>query len=341
MASRPLGRAKLSDEQGLNRLARGLVIAALIFSFLYVGQAFLKPLVIAGLLSFILAPIIRLLRRWGIWRSPAVLITVGAALFFLAALGSTLVLQLTDLAAELPRYEATLQTKARQLNGAPFTSSALEKASSKLQELGEEIGKQHDASSGTPSSKPLLVEIQQPEPKGLQSITLLVRPLISPLTTTGLVILFLLFILLQREDLRDRFLRLAGTGDLHRTTVALDDAGERLSGYFLMQSAINAGFGFVIAIGLAAIGIPHAALWGILSGLLRYVPFIGTLISAFFPTLLAAAIDPGWTSVFWVVGLFAVSEIVARQVLERTFYGPHTGLSAVAVVVCTLMWTLL
>jgi hypothetical protein len=187
----------------------------------------------------------------------------------------------------------------------------------------------------------MLVEVLQPEPKGLESLALLVRPLISPLTTTGLIILFLLFMLLGREDLRDRVVRLAGKSDLPRTTMALDDAGTRLSGYFLMQAAVNASFGFVIGIGLAAIGIPHAALWGIMSGLMRYVPFLGTLISATFPTLLAAAVDPGWSSVIATVSLYVLCELIARQILEPRLYGPRTGLSPIATVVASLLWTLL
>ena len=155
------------------------------------------------------------------------------------------------------------------------------------------------------------------------------------------MILFLLFILLRREDLRDRFLKLAGTGDLQRTTEALDDAGQRLSRFFLMQTLLNAGFGAVIAVGLTAIQVPHAVLWGILAGFMRFVPFIGSLIAAFFPLVLAAAIDPTWTAVLLTAALFIIAEPIAGQVIEPVLYGQHTGLSPVAIVVATLFWTLL
>ena len=346
MSSGPVLQTALLDERTLNNLARGLLIVGLLVLFLSVGREFLEPLVIAALLSFILAPVIRVLHRVGIWRTPAVIITVLAALAFLAAIGSTLVVQITQLAAELPHYESTLRAKAQQLGGASLVSSVLEKATGKLRELGEEIGKGKTnagaaSESAVPPPRPLLVEVQPPPLSALESISNLLRPLLSPLATTGLVILFLLFILLRREDLRDRFLRLAGTGDLQRTTAALDDAGQRLSRFFLMQTLLNVGFGIVIGGGLGAIGVPHAAVWGILAGLMRFVPFIGTFIAAFFPIALAAAADPGWTMVFLTVGLFVVAEPIAGQILEPVLYGQHTGLSPVAIVVSTLFWALL
>ena len=322
------------------------MIIGLLILFLSVAREFLEPLVIAALLSFILAPVIRFLRWVGIWRTPAVIITVFAALAFLAAIGSTLVVQITQLAGELPRYESTLRAKAQQLGGASLASSVLETATGKLRELSEEIGKSKSnagaaSDSAVPRAKPLLVEVQPPPLSALKSISNLLRPLLSPLATTGLVILFLLFILLRREDLRDRFLRLAGTGDLQRTTAALDDAGQRLSRFFLMQALLNVGFGIVIGAGLGVIGVPYAAVWGILAGLMRFVPYIGTFIAAFFPIVLAAAADPGWTTVFWTVGLFLVAEPIAGQVLEPVLYGQRTGLSPVAIVVATLFWALL
>ena len=330
------------NDRAMNNLARGLLIAALSLFFLYTGQSFLKPLVIAALLSFILAPIINRLRKFGIWKSPAVLLTVGFALLFLGGIGSTIAYQMSDLAVQLPSYKSTIREKIHVIADRPFASSALDRASSKLKELGDELQKSNiKAMPSQPTDKPILVEVLKPEPKGLQSIANLVQPLLSPLATTGLIILFLLFILLQREDLRDRFLRLAGTADLHRSTAALDDAGQRLSGYFLMQTTLNVGFGVVIAFGLALFGIPHAALWGIMSGLLRFVPFIGTAIASFFPIVLGAAIDPGWHTALVTLSLFLVCELTAKQVLEPKLYGPHTGLSPIAVVVSSLFWSLL
>lgn len=331
--------ARTIGSQGLSRLASGLIVASLIVAFLYMGREILEPLVIAALLGFILAPLIRRLRTWGLWRVPSVILTVLLAIAVLAALGSTIVLQVAQLAEELPKYETNLRAKIRTVGGGALTSSALERASGTLKDLQSEISKSE--ASPTEGPKPLLVEVRQPELKGLESIADVVRPLLSPLATTALAILFLMFILLQREDIRDRFLRLAGTSDLQRSTAALDDAAARLSRFFLMQTILNAGFGVVIGVGLWLIGVPNAVLWGILAGLMRFVPFVGSIIAAFFPIALAAAVDPGWTMVLAAAALFIVAEPLAGHVVEPVLYGQHTGLSPVAVVVSTLFWALL
>ena len=283
--------------QSFSNLASGLIVATLIILFLYMGREILEPLVIAALLGFILAPLIRRLRNWGLWRVPSVILTVLLAIAVLAALGSTIVVQVAQLAEGLPKYESNLRAKIRALGGGALTSSALERASGTLKDLQIEISKSGASAAPTDGKKPLVVEVRQPEVKGLESIANVVRPLLSPLATTALAVLFLMFILLQREDIRDRFLRLAGTADLQRSTAALDDAAARLSRFFLMQTILNTGFGILIGTGLWLIGVPNAVLWGILAGLMRFVPFVGSIIAAFFPIVLAAAVDPGWTMV--------------------------------------------
>jgi predicted PurR-regulated permease PerM len=337
--SRLLVRAGQVDPLRLSALAHGFLICGLIIAFLYLGRAILEPLVIASLLAFILSPLIRRLRQWGVWRVPSVVLAVVFSLGVLGALGAIIAIQITQLAEELPTYETNLRAKIRTLGTGKLTSGALERASGTLKDLQEEISK---AGAGTaPAQKPMLVEVRQPEPRGLETIANLVRPLLSPLAMTALIVLFLIFILLQREDLRDRFLRLAGTADLQRSTAALDDAGTRLSRFFLMQTILNAGFGVVITAGLWLIGVPNAVLWGIFAGLMRFVPFIGGIIAAFFPMALAAAVDPGWTMVMATAGLFLIAEPVAGHLIEPLVYGQHTGLSPVAIVVSTLFWTLL
>jgi predicted PurR-regulated permease PerM len=333
--------ARTIGSQGLRSLAGGLIVATLIVLFLYMGREILEPLVIAALLAFILSPLIRRLRGWGLWRVPSVIVTVLLAIAVIAALGSTIVLQVAQLAEELPKYETNLRTKIRALGAGSLMSSSLERATDTLKDLQSEINKSGAPATTAPGQKPLLVEVRQPEPRGLESIANIVRPLLAPLATTALAILFLIFILLQREDIRDRFLRLAGTGDLQRSTAALDDAAARLSRFFLMQTVLNAGFGLVIGVGLWLIGVPNAVLWGILAGLMRFVPFIGSIIAAFFPIVLAAAVDPGWSMVLPTAALFIVAEPLAGHVIEPVLYGQHTGLSPVAIVVSTLFWVLL
>jgi predicted PurR-regulated permease PerM len=155
----------------------------------------------------------------------------------------------------------------------------------------------------------------------------------------GIVIVVAIFVLLQKEDLRDRLIRLFGATDLHKTTVAMDDAARRLSKYFLTQLAINTSFGILIGIGLYFIGLPNPLLWGILSGLLRFVPYIGAFISAALPLALAMAVDPGWSMVIWTGGLYVGGELLVSQAIEPVLYGHSTGLSPFAVIVAAIFWS--
>ena len=327
------------NAHGLSTVAHGFTIAALIILFLYLAGPIVQPLAIAALLSFILAPVMRVLRKWGLPKVVSALVCLTLTLSVLGLLGTTLVLQGRQLAEDLPAYESNLRTKIKSLSGMPLASGILERASGTLRDLQGELARTESAATET--VKPIPVEIREPSPGGLAALANLVRPLLTPLATSALVILFLLFILLQREDIRDRLLRLAGTADLQRSTAALDDAATRLGRFFLMQTLLNSGFGIVIALALTGIGVPNAVLWGILAGLMRFVPFIGSLIAAFFPIAVAAGADPGWTMALLTAALFIVAEPVAGQIVEPLVYGQRTGLSPVAVVLSTLFWTLL
>jgi predicted PurR-regulated permease PerM len=326
---------------GVANVAHGLLIAGLIVLFLSVAGRIVEPLVIAGLLSFILAPVMRQLRTRGIPKVVAAISCVALTLSIIGVLGTTLGLQVRQLAEDLPSYENNLRAKIQMLGGMPLASGVLERASGTLRDLQDELSHAERGSTQPTATQPLPVEIRQPEPKGLEAITNLVRPLLSPLATSALVILFLLFILLQREDIRDRFLRLAGTADLQRSTAALDDAASRLGRFFMMQLLLNSGFGIFIAIVLTIIGVPNAILWGILAGVMRFVPFIGSLIAGFFPVVVAAAADPGWSMPLTTLALFVVAEPAQGQIIEPLVYGQRTGLSPVAIVLSTLFWTLL
>ncbi|MBW8902608.1 MAG: AI-2E family transporter, partial [Bradyrhizobium sp.] len=194
----------------------------------------------------------------------------------------------------------------------------------------------------TPSPPaPVPVEVRQPDPGALESLRTLISPLLHPLATTGIIVIFVIFILLQREDLRNRLIRLAGSRDLQRTTAALDDAAARLSRLFLIQLLLNGAFGIIIGVGLWLIGIPSAILWGILAAVLRFVPYIGAFIAAAFPLALAVAVDPNWSMLLWTLALFLVVEPVVGHVIEPMVYGHSTGLSPVAVVASATFWTAL
>ena len=193
------------------------------------------------------------------------------------------------------------------MRGAASGTSTLERASQVLQDLSKEIDRPSSGAT-VPSlgqrDRPIQVEVWQPDPGALQMLSGLITPLLHPLTTTGIVVIFVMFILLQRQDLRNRLVRLAGAQDLQRTTAAMDDAGQRLSRLFLTQLALNAGFGLVIGVGLWLIGVPSAPLWGMLAMIMRFVPYIGALVSAIFPLVLAAAVGPGWGMVMATAALF-------------------------------------
>ena len=188
-------------------------------------------------------------------------------------------------------------------------------------------------------AEPMAVEVRQPDQTAIELAQRIVTPVVEPLSTTAIVLIVSIFILLQREDLRDRMIRLFGASDLHRTTIAMNDAARRLSRYLLSQLAVNVAFGVIIATGLAFIGIPSPVMWGVLGALLRFVPYIGAPLSALMPLALAAAVDPGWSMLLWTASLYLVVEPVMGQVVEPLVYGHSTGLSPFAVVLAATFWT--
>ena len=328
------------------------ILAALIVATLYVGREVFVPIALAILLSFVLAPLVRVLQDWRVPRVFSVIGVVLLAFLVIFALGGVIATQVTQLANDLPRYKSNMRAKIKSLRGTATTSSPLERAADVLQDLGKELNKPKDAApasvaSPTPNAltaqeaKPIPVEVRQPPPTTLENISALISPLLNPLMTTGIVIIFVIFTLLQREDLRNRLIKLAGSHDLQKTTAALDDAARRLSRLFLSQLALNASFGLAAGAGLWIIGIPSAVLWGILTGVLRFVPYIGTFISAVFPLTLAVAVDPGWTLLLWTAAMFFILEPLAAHLIEPQLYGRSTGLSPLAVVLSATFWTAL
>jgi predicted PurR-regulated permease PerM len=323
-----------------------VLLAVIAIAALYFGREVLVPIALAVLLSFVLAPFVRFLQRWYAPRVVAVLSVTLLALVIAVGLAGLMVAQVNQLANDLPRYESTLREKIQSLRGVFAGTGTLERASEMLKGLQKEIERSEKLSPGyTPSTeqssanRPIPVEVRQPDPGALQTLVALVTPLIFPLTTTGVVFIFVVFILFQRQDLRNRLIRLAGAGDIRRTTAALDEAGTRLSRLFLMQLALNAAFGLVIGVGLWFIGVPSAPLWGMMAMILRFVPYVGALIAAVFPLLLAAAVDPGWTMVLWTAALFLLVEPLVGHVIEPMLFGHSAGLSPVAVVAAATFWT--
>lgn len=329
------------------------ILVALFIAGLYFGREIFVPIALAILLSFVLAPVVGLLQRARIPRAFAVVSIVVLAFMIIFGLGTLIANQLSQLAGDLPVYQSTMREKIKSVRGATASSGTLERAADMLQELSRELDKPKDdksvrdsiarlgGSNPAGTITPVPVEVRQPDPGALENLRSLIAPLLSPLATTGIIIIFVIFILIQREDLRNRLIRLAGSHDLQRTTAALDDAATRLSRLFLAQLMINASFGVTIGVGLSFIGVPSAILWGILAAVLRFVPYIGSAISAAFPLALAAAVDPSWSMLVWTIALFLGVGPVVSQVIEPLAYGQSTGLSPVAIVVSATFWTAL
>jgi predicted PurR-regulated permease PerM len=323
-----------------------VLMAAVLVTTLYFGREVLVPIALAVLMSFVLAPLVGLLQRLYVPRIAAVFLVVIVAFSAVFALGGVMASQVNQLANDLPQYQSTLSEKIQSLRGAATGRGTLERASEVLHSLSKELDRPKlDSQTSAPLSdpaapvKPIPVEVRQPDPGALQTLTSLITPLIHPLATTGIVLIFVIFILVQQQDLRNRLVRLAGSQDLQRTTAAMDDAGRRLSRLFLVQLMINAGFGIVIGTGLWLIGVPSAPLWGMLAMILRFVPYIGAVIAAIFPLVLAAAVGPGWSMVLWTAALFVVVEPIIGHAIEPLLYGHSSGLSPVAVVVSATFWT--
>jgi predicted PurR-regulated permease PerM len=331
-----------------------LAVAVVIVVGLYFGREVFVPMALAILLSFALGPLVLLLRRWHLGRVPAVISVVMLAFLIIGGIGAFVGTQLTHLAGDLPKYQTNIAQKIHSLRHTTSKGGIVDRASEMVNNLSKEIAKPTKAGGNAAATQPTAnlpsvnnqqnpvpVEVRQAASTPLQLIYEVAAPLLQPLATAGIVVVFVIFFLLQREDLRDRFIRLAGAGDLRRTTVALDDAARRLSRYLLTQTAVNASFGVLVGSGLWFIGVPNPALWGILGMLLRFVPYIGPVIAAALPMIVAFAVDPGWSMLLWTTGLFLVVELTTGQLIEPWLYGHSTGLSGIAVVVAAAFWTLL
>jgi predicted PurR-regulated permease PerM len=307
---------------------------------LYFGQQLLVPLALALLLSFVLAPIARVLRRLGLPNVVGVLTAVVAAVAVIVVVGVVMARQLTELASDLPIYQYELTRKLSSVN---TDGGLLDRAQEMLRSL---VDRAESATAPEPrptvaanAVQPFPVEVHEPPMRPFQLLRSVLEPLLYPLATFGIVIVLVAFVLLYREDLRDRVIRLVGANDLQRTMAAMDDAAYRLSRLFLAQTVMNFAYGVVITVALFFIGVPQPVLWGIVAGLMRFVPFVGTVVAVAFPLLLALAVEPGWTTPVLVLILFAIGEGLMGQVLEPLVFGRSTGLSPVAVIAAATFWT--
>lgn len=303
---------------------------------LNVAHEIFVPLAIAMLITFALSPLVTALRRWGLPLLATVLAVVALAFSAIAAFALIVATQLGNLAQNLPTFQANILTKVEALKAAGGGNGLVARLSDMISAVNTRIGE------ALPSDKaaPLPVEVVQPA-NALDFLERLVIPLISPVATSGLVVVVVIFMLLEREHLRDRFIRPVGSSDLHRTTQVLEEAGARVANYLLAQLLVNLIYAVPIGLGLYLIGVPNAPLWGLLTLVLRFVPYIGSVLAAAFPLFLAFAVSPDWSAVLWTAALFAAVELLTSNVVEPWLYGAHTGVSPLAIIVAAIVWTFL
>jgi predicted PurR-regulated permease PerM len=321
--------------------ARAMALFLMIVATLYFGKEVLLPITLSFVLAFILAPLVDFLKRMRLGRVPSVLVGVIFATGVIFAIGGVIGSQIADLTTDLPRYTATIKIKVSAVQN--YTVGRLTKLTDRLEPrrarntASANAAASAQSSTDAPQSTAPAAQVPELSPLALSEHYL--ATVLSPLATFGIVFVVTIFALLQRDDLRNRLIRLIGSDDIHHTTLAIDDGGRRLSRYFLTQLVINTIFGTVIGIGLLIIGVPNPLLWAVLSGLLRFVPYVGAFLSAVFPLAMAAAVEPGWTMVIWTAALYGIVEPLTGQFVEPMVYGNSTGLSPFSVVVAAIFWS--
>ncbi|HQT90218.1 MAG TPA: AI-2E family transporter [Acidiphilium sp.] len=322
------------------RVLVSLAVGGMFVSVLYFARVVLIPITLAVMLSFLVAPIAAFLRRWYCGRVGSVLLAMLVPLAVLLGLSTVIGSQLSTLIREIPAEQTVIMHKVDTIQGATLgnINGFLKRAGHELKHAAAPKPAKSTRTARPVKPAPTRVEVVPPPISPMHVAEGIIGPVLGPLAILLLVITVASFILLYREDLRDRMIRLFGSNDLHRTTTALDDAGERLSRYFVTKFLINAGFGVVIGGGLAIIGVPGAISWGVLTALLRFIPYVGSFIAAVPPLLLAAAVDSTWGTAIWTLVLFVVGEGVTGQVVEPLLYGRTTGLSPISVIVAAIFW---
>lgn len=326
-----------------------LAAAAAIITVLALGKILFVPLGFAILFAFLLAPLVALLERIHFGRLPAVLVVMLGFVLLLGTAGWTLFSQLVEVANDLPTYRDNITQKMAAIHRP--SDSAYGRAEKEIERLGNELGVADTTTApllnpndnaakkpiGTTPERPVQVREVGPPSGRLSSL----GGVMAPLATALLTVVFTFFVLLQREDLRNRLIRLSGDRNVSMMTQAMDDASRRISRYFSLQLLVNTAYGTIIFTALHFIGLPHAIFFGALAGMARFVPYIGAPIAAFIPTLLSLAVFHGWSRSLLIAGVFFCMEVITANFAEPRIYGKHTGLAPLAILIAAAFWTLL
>lgn len=329
---------RTDHQDGLYSAFYALGTFVLVVFILRVADKVLVPIAIAALLAFLISPIVIQLNRWGLGKAWAVALAATLSFVVIAGVGWVMTTQLLEVAQQLPQYETNIDVKIEKLR-AKHPAPALADVANMVERVQKQISAPTPDKAPAANRAPVPVEVEAPQEGPWRMASQILAPVFAPVGTALIVIVFAVAILLQREDLRDRFLKVVSAQRLNLATQVLEDATERVSRYLGMQLLINCGYGVFIGTGLRLIGIPNALLWGMFATLLRFIPYIGPWIGAACPLLLAVAIDPGWIKTAETLGLYLVAELVTANLIEVMLYGASTGLSPLAVMVSAVFWT--
>jgi predicted PurR-regulated permease PerM len=325
--------AKVYDLERLIELAYTVVILCV---FVW-AKEFLLPVVVAILVSLLLAPVVSRLEHWRFPPVLAVLSVVAVAFAIIGGLCTTVSVEALDLANSLPKYSDNIRAKWTAIQKAP--PGPLNLAFRNVGELIDDLSKASAPAKPGREIEPMTVQIASGTDTAWALIRNSMTPVVAPIVEFTVVVVLVIFILLERKRLRDRFLRLIGHSRFATTTLAIDEAGTRLSGFLLGQLEVNSAYALVVWIGLSLIGIPNAILWAILTLFLRFLPYVGLWISAFFPIVLSIAISTDWKAPLFTLSLYGFLEVFTNNFVEPIVLGGSTGISPLAVIISALFWT--
>ncbi|HWG20634.1 MAG TPA: AI-2E family transporter [Terracidiphilus sp.] len=326
-----------------------LVVAVVAIAVLYLGKVLFLPLAFAVLFAFLLAPLVGMLERAHLPRAFSAVVVILAFAGIVGSAGWVLFSQLMEIANDLPTYRENIGQKIAAFHTP--SDSAFGRAQREIERINDQLGIANSSTTpaltpgGNVDNKPLgstpehPVQVREVAHKTGRLDQL--GGVLEPLATAFLSVVFTFFVLLQREDLRDRVIRLSGDGNESRMTQAMNDASGRISRYFSLQLLVNLVYGSIVFAALYFIGLPHPLLFGALAGLFRFVPYVGAPVAGLLPTLLSLAVFHGWTRSAMIVGTFLCLEIVTANYVEPHVYGRHTGLSSLAILIAAAFWTLL
>lgn len=317
-----------------------IIAVGVAIALLYFGREIFIPVALASVLSFLLTPFVTWLQKLRIGRVPAVLIVMGLCLALTVVIGWKVTEQLLEITTHLGDYRENVEDKIEALRSRH--NAPIAKATDTVQQLNKQLSQAPDqAAKNTPSRRPIPVQVTQPPSNFFQDIRNLLGPLAGPVETAGLVIIFMTFMLINWEDLRNRVIRLGGEGRLSVVTQAMEEASQGLSRYLLLQFIVNSCYGCIFGTALYLIGVPHALLWGALATSLRFVPYIGVWVACGFPIAMSVAVFPGWKQALLVFAVFAALEVITANVLEPWLYGSHAGITPFAILVAAIFWATL